>query len=420
MIMSNIKKYKYINIIILLFILFIFVNYVYSSVLSDYQDQMNKIKQQQQQTTQQLQGIDKDISAYTYDMMDLDEKLTSYTISLNDLQNKIDAVDSKIAEQQKALQESSQKYNSAEKIYAKRLRVIYENGIPSVIDVLFSAKGISDFFSKLNVIDSLLDYDKNLASNMQSQKEYVDYIKKDMEVQKVELDQLKADKQKSAEALDDAREAKQQKISQLQQNKEDLKQQADALQQQEQDESEKIQTEIARIEEENKKNANNGSSSNITFAGGQFTWPVPGYNIITTMYGEIYDPFNTGKARGHTGTDISGSNVFGKPIVAMQDGKIIVANYGWNGGYGNYVIIDHGKSQTDGNTYRTLYGHATELAVTAGQYVHKGDTIAYVGSTGYSTGPHCHVEIWCNGVRGAILDYFKGMTITYHGRTYQY
>ena len=391
----------------------------YATTLSDYQDQMNKIKQQQQQTTQQLQGVDKEISAYTYDMMDLDEKLTSYTISLNELQGKIDTVDSKISEQQQALQEASQKYNSAQEIYAKRLRVIYENGIPSVVDVLFSAKGISDFFSKLNVIDSLLDYDKNLASNMQSQKQYVDYIKKDMEVQKVELDQLKADKQKSAEALDDAREAKQQKITQLQQDKADLKQQADALQQQEQDESEKIQAEIQRIEEENKKNASNGSS-NITFAGGQFAWPVPGYNIITTMYGEIYDPFNTGKARGHTGTDIAGSNIFGKPIVAMADGKIIVANYGWNGGYGNYVIIDHGKSQTDGNTYRTLYGHATELAVSAGQYVHKGDTIAYVGSTGYSTGPHCHVEIWRNGVRGAILDYFKGITITYHGRTYQY
>lgn len=412
----NIRQKLYIMCFALIVLLFTENNLLFADSLSDYQEQMDQIKQQQKENTDKLQGIQKEISQDTYDMMDLDEKLTSYTIALNDLQAKVDGINSKISDLQKSLQESSQKYNSAQDIYSKHLRLIYENGMPTVIDVLFSSSGISDFFSRLNVIESLLDYDKTLATNIESQKKYVDYIKQDVEYQKVQLDQLTADKQKSVQALDNAREAKRQKIIELQSDKENLKQRAQSLSDQEHETSEKIQVEIEKIIAENNKN----SSYNTTFAGGQFAWPVPGYSIITTMYGEIYDPFNTGKARPHTGTDVAGANIFGKPIVAMQDGKVIVAQYGWNGGYGNYVIIDHGKSLTDGNTYKTLYGHATQLAVTPGQTVTKGQTIAYVGSTGYSTGPHCHVEIWRNSVRGAILDYFKGMTITYHGRTYKY
>lgn len=420
---------KILAIFIFVISLILLCNKLSADTLSDYQNQMNSIKKQQQDTTSKLQGVEKEISQTTYDIMSLDENITTSSIQLDQLQSKIDTVNQKIDEQTKVLQESSQQFNSAQDLYTTRLRVIYENGIPSVLDVLFSAKSISDFFSKLNVIDSLLDYDKTLTSNMESQKEYIDYIKKDMEVQKVQLDQLMYDKQKSAQALDDARDAKQQKMNDLQNNKTSLQATAQELNNQEQQASQSIQNEIERLEKEAeakaaaeaaKNGSSGGSSSNLTFAGGQFAWPVPGYTLITTFYNELYDPWNTGKGTRHTGTDISGANIFGKPIVAMQSGTVLIASYGWNGGYGNYVVINHGKSATDGNTYKTLYGHATSLAVSAGQTVTKGQVIAYVGSTGNSTGAHCHVEIWQNNVRGAILDYFKGMTITYHGRTYQY
>ena len=83
---------------------------------------------------------------------------------------------------------------------------------------------------------------------------------------------------------------------------------------------------------------------------------------------------------------------FGTPIVATADG--VVMDAGWNaGGYGNMVDIDHG------NGYTTLYGHAQQVVVVPGQHVSRGQVIAYMGSTGYSTGPHVHYEVSLNGQR---------------------
>ena len=107
--------------------------------------------------------------------------------------------------------------------------------------------------------------------------------------------------------------------------------------------------------------------------------------------------------RMHKGIDIAGSGIYGKPIVAANAGKVIVAFTNDSPGYsyGKYVMIDHGGQNV------TLYGHCSKLNVSAGQYVNKGDTIAFVGSTGNSTGPHLHFEIRRNGSTVNPMNYFK-------------
>ena len=101
----------------------------------------------------------------------------------------------------------------------------------------------------------------------------------------------------------------------------------------------------------------------------------------------------------HTGVDIAGSGIRGKAILAANSGKVLKAGY--NTAYGNYVVIDHGGG------YSTLYGHADSLNVKVGQSVSRGDTIGYVGSTGYSTGPHLHFEIIQNGTYLNPLSFFN-------------
>ena len=96
----------------------------------------------------------------------------------------------------------------------------------------------------------------------------------------------------------------------------------------------------------------------------------------------------------------------------MADGTVTTASYG-SYGYGNYVIINHGKNTTDGNVYISLYGHASSLAVSKGQKVTKGQVIAYVGSTGNSTGPHLHFEVYQNGKRVNPLQFYSGLPFTY-------
>ncbi len=112
-------------------------------------------------------------------------------------------------------------------------------------------------------------------------------------------------------------------------------------------------------------------------------WPVEG--AITGSFGERTDPFN-GEGAFHSGVDISAS--VGQPVIAPADAIVVFADF--SGGYGRAVVLDHGHGIT------TRYGHLASFAVASGQYVHRGDTIGYVGSSGRSTGPHLHYEVRIN------------------------
>lgn len=112
-------------------------------------------------------------------------------------------------------------------------------------------------------------------------------------------------------------------------------------------------------------------------------WPVEG--AITGSFGERIDPFN-GEGAFHSGVDIASS--YGQPVIAPADGVVVFADL--LGGYGRAIVMDHGHGIT------TRYGHLANFAVAAGQYVHRGDTIGYVGLSGRSTGPHLHYEVRIN------------------------
>ena len=128
--------------------------------------------------------------------------------------------------------------------------------------------------------------------------------------------------------------------------------------------------------------SSSSSSADSSSSSGNFSWPLPYTHNITSLYEWRW-------GRMHWGIDISDGGVYGQPISASDSGTVIHSG-DLGDGYGNYVIIDHG------NGYQTLYGHCSSLAVSSGQYVSKGETIGYVGSTGNSTGPHLHFEIIYN------------------------
>ena len=137
-----------------------------------------------------------------------------------------------------------------------------------------------------------------------------------------------------------------------------------------------------------------GGSDNYVMpaGGGGMIWPISG--PITSEFGWRTHPI-FGNARFHSGLDIGGD--YGLPIHAAQSGVVIEA--GWIGGYGNTVMIEHGGGIV------TLYGHNESLAVGVGQHVNQGDVIAYCGSTGNSTGPHCHFEVRLGGEPVSPWDY---------------
>lgn len=131
-------------------------------------------------------------------------------------------------------------------------------------------------------------------------------------------------------------------------------------------------------------------NSGAGYSSGDLIWPVPSLHMITTYFTWRWGSF-------HTGIDISGGSAFGRTIVAADGGTVVSA--GWSNGYGNCVKINHGGGIV------TLYGHASKILVSQGQRVSKGQAIALVGSTGNSTGPHCHFEVIKNGTKVNPLSY---------------
>ncbi len=144
-----------------------------------------------------------------------------------------------------------------------------------------------------------------------------------------------------------------------------------------------------------------GSGDNGAIGTGSLMWPVPSSHVVTSRYGWRIHPI-TGVETFHSGMDIDGYGNEGGPIVACDNGVVVLAEY--NGGYGNCIMIDHG------NGMYTLYGHMSGYAVSCGSVVSKGDTIGYLGSTGNSTGTHCHLEVRINGGTVDPAGYFSGIT----------
>lgn len=372
------------------------VNFVVADAITDKQNKANDIKNQINNNNQQITSTQNEANKYLEEIENLNSEIGKYSDNLDELQKKVDEVNNKIAHYEDSLQNSAQKYSSAEDMYTTRLRAIYENGMPSVIDILFQSEGISDFFSKMNVYQGILEYDKSLVGNVKNEKEYISNIKEDIEVQKLQLDQLKYDMEKSTNALNNAKLQKQNKVDALNASKEKL----EAVNKVLNNEAEKLNKEIEQIiaekkrkeEEEAKKNNNNNKNpgnSNVVNSNGQFAWPLKGYgtNRITATFPRYPD------GTRHDGVDIGVP--IGTPIYAAASGEVIrskfylTGNYagGYADGYGNHVMIYHGD-------YTTLYGHMKyQKVVSIGQYVNKGDLIGYSASTGNSTGPHLHFEV---------------------------
>lgn len=375
--------------------------------LLEYNNELERVKAQEKANAAKLTGIQQEIAQYMYEIAELDSEMAKYQGQLATLNGKVTDVNSTLKKNEDALQNTSQLYNSAEELYQTRLRSIYENGMPTMWDILFSSKGISDFFSRMNIYTSVLEYDKSLVSNMENQKEYIDYIKKDIEVKKLQLEQLKYDVQKSTDSLNATLTSKQKKVNELQSSESALKENNSELVKKREEALRKVEEEYARIQEEQ----NSGGNGSTSFPGGDFEWPVSGFTTITTRFGEIYNLVNPAGS-AHTGADIAGGGIYGTPIVAIASGIITTATYS-NAGYGNYVMINHGKSAVDGKNYVSLYGHQSALAVKKGDYVTKGQVIGYVGSTGNSTGPHLHLEVRINGKISDPLVQYPGIKFKY-------
>ena len=327
----------------------------------------------------------------------LDEEAAEATALYDERQAALDETIYRIEENENKLVEVTAELNEKHGILEKRVRDIYINGQISYLDVLFGAQDFKDFLTRMDLLKRVMIRDSELVENVLRYQNEIKEVGKQLEADKKIQTELAA-KAESAMKVKQEKVAKQQAIIDLMQGDKDVyDQQYDEMIAS----SEEVGRLIAQKEEERRRKAQQAARSGnqsggdeyvMQSFGGGMIWPVSG--PITSEFGWRTHPI-FGSQRFHSGLDI-GSD-YGVPICAAASGVVIEA--GWIGGYGNTIMIEHGSGIV------TLYGHNESLAVSVGQSVNQGDVVAYCGSTGNSTGPHCHFEVRLNGEPVSPWDY---------------
>ena len=342
---------------------------------------------------------------------ELDADAAVATADYEEKQAALDETLYRIDENETKLAEVTAELNEKHSVLENRVRDIYINGQISYLDVLFGAKDFGDFLTRMDLLKRVMIRDSELVSDVLAYQTEIKEVGKQLEADKRIQEEL-ATKAQSAMEIKLEKVAKQQALIDLMENdKEVYDRQYDEMMASSAEVTRLInekQEEMRRAAEEARRQAEMearaAKSGNVEFIpeddggyimqsyGGGMIWPISG--PITSEFGWRTHPI-FGSARFHSGLDIGGD--YGMPIYAAASGVVIES--GWIGGYGNTVMIEHG------NGIVTLYGHNESLAVGVGQSVNQGDVIAYCGSTGNSTGPHCHFEVRLGGEPVSPWDY---------------
>ena len=379
---------------------------VYADKISDIQDDIADIRKQQSETTKKLAEAEDNIKNYETEIKSLDSNIEEYTADISSLNGRLETVNSEVKQLEDDLQNAATSYQATKDLLNTRLRALYENGFVNIWEVLFTSEGVTDFLAKYNVVASLLEYDKKVLSAVQSQKTYIASKKQDSELRKLQLEQLQYDLDKSKEALEMAKSAKQSKVNQLESSKAELAKLQNTLKKELEEQTAKLNREMA---------AANASGGGSVFQG-EFAFPVQMTSnvkpVITTRFKQWYSPWGTYCTCHSWGVDITytGSN---RNLIAIADGKVTNVVYG-STGFGYYMIINHGKSASDGATYVSRYAHCAKMYVKVGDTVKKGQVIGVMGTTGNSTGVHLDFSLMKNGTYVNSLDYYGGYNAFRH------
>lgn len=342
---------------------------VLADELAEQQQELTNIQRQMEVQQGRVDRAQRQVDSVSGQLQQIQGELDTATSEYKAIQAKLEATERQIDLNQEILAKTEKSLAQRSKTLNRRMRDIYENGQISYLDVLLGSADFSDFATRLDVLKRLLNQDAALIAKVQAERALVVQKKADLERDRQAIIEL----QKTAAAKKSLVEARKQERKNVLET---------AVS--ERDTAERAYEELQETSRQIERMIRNAGSRGAVGSSGAMMWPYNG--PITSEFGWRTHPI-FGTARYHSGLDIGAD--YGDTVVAADGGVVIYS--GWMGGYGYAVIIDHGGGIS------TLYGHNSELVVSEGQSVRKGQTIAYAGSTGYSTGPHVHFEVRQNG-----------------------
>ncbi|MHB1346209.1 MAG: murein hydrolase activator EnvC family protein [Candidatus Humimicrobiaceae bacterium] len=353
------------------------------------ENQISNIQKEKEETKKKLEDAKKEEEAYISQVKQVEDSLLLTLDELASLKDKLWQTKTKIVDLSNSINSKEKEILTLEeeigvrsKFLNKRAVEIYKRGNRNVFDVIFKADGFLDFFTRLKMLASIIKKDAETIKEIMERKMLILESKKN--VLKLHDEELK--QKADLEGLILNEETKKAEMEKIHKQKKDLLTVATANK----EALITMENQLAKKEQEIGRTLQ--SYSHGSAPAGKLLWPVLGK--ISSGFGNRRS--YSGNTKFHAGLDIYAQT--GSPIYAAETGQVIKAEY--DGGYGYCILIYHG-----GN-FATFYAHLSGFAISNGQNVQKGQIIGYVGTTGFTTGPHLHFEVRIKGSPNNPLGFF--------------
>lgn len=333
---------------------------------------------------EQLKQIEANQQTTYQEIVILESQIENTTAQIDATQNVINVLEQDIAIEQKRLEEATQKMDEQYDSMKNSIRVMYEAGETTYLDILLASNSFFDMLARVEIAQQIINYNQSV---------FDDYTANALAVEQAKI-QLEEDKQmqESYRMVLDTQMVTLEKESALVETKmKQLMIDEEAAQQAQNDTLKAEEEMVEKIAQLSRELASQG-----VYVGGELTWPTPSSTRITSVFGYRTHPI-TGSYSLHSGVDIGAAG--GANILSANAGVVIVSDY--HSVYGNYVMVDHGGGIV------TLYAHMSKRSVSVGQAVGKGEVLGLVGTTGWSTGNHLHFEVIVNGTHVDPMSYFS-------------
>jgi len=344
--------------------------------VSDLKKELENNQKKSEQTKKEIKEKQAEMKSFSAESDALDVEIMALQEDIDSVQSVIDEKDAEIqAKNTEIVRLNEEAVKTREKL-KKRMKVIYENGVTSYLEIILDANGIADLFTRIAVVESIVKHDNNIIADYNAQAQLIEEAKLIVENEKNE--QVEA-----REILEGKQSVIKEKQAQKDKIINELSKDINALK--------KLESQMEQAEKQLQNQINaalrSSSQSSVVYKGnGKFQFPLASYTRLSSQYGYRIHPIY-GTKKFHAGIDYAAPH--GTAIYAADDGVVLTS--GWVNGYGYTVSINHGSG------YVTMYAHCSKLLVSSGQSVKRGQTVAKVGSTGNSTGNHLHFEVRVNG-----------------------
>ena len=393
----------------------------YATSIEELEERQKELEEQNAAYQQQLEESQAQVDQQQEYVDALIGKIQTVNEEIAVIREKIAALDEDIKEKQRQIDEKNAEIEDSLDTLRARLRSIYMSGDVSSIEIILGAKDFSDFLDKIQLARYVSNHDEELINGIQAQLDVItaeeqalQNEKKEQEKEQQKLEEKQAELNalldENKEVLANLQAATDEVQMKLELSEEELSGLDEEIQEYYRKLKEEEERRRQEEEERRRQQEEQGSSGDDTPSynypsytdvpsDGSYVWPTPGFYYLSSVF------YEARSYEYHGGIDIAGADIMNTPIFAAASGTVISTCYscghnwskyyscGCGGGYGNYVWISHGNGK------ETIYGHMTTPVVNTGDYVSAGQLIGYVGTTGFSTGPHLHFECRYYGER---------------------